>query len=307
MDLLVPRYGGISQEADRAVITRRCEELRCLRKLLLAAAGAVEVVASLAFGVLCAPQLGAQSEPAALSFEVAAIKPDHLDGHSSRISYNSNSLVTSGVTLKRLIEFAYNVDDFQLSGGPAWADSETYQIQAKIDQETVAALNKFSGQQSSEQRRLMLQLLLAERFQLKLSHSTKELPIYALVLTKDGPKFSLSTASGSGQTGLSTHNGDVTAKGIAMTRFAEWLSQVAGRKVVDKTGLQGTYDFKLNYDNRRQALAAADAGQSPAPLPDSSGPSIFSALQDQLGLKLESQKGPVETLVIDSVERPSPN
>jgi len=97
-------------------------------------------------------------------------------------------------------------------------------------------------------------------------------------------------------------------KATTMSRFAEWISGRVGRKVVDKTGLEGKYDFAMKYDDRRQALVATlPAEGTPAGLSDSSGPSIFTALHDQLGLQLESQKGPVETLIIESAEKPSPN
>jgi uncharacterized protein (TIGR03435 family) len=154
----------------------------------------------------------------------------------------------------------------------------------------------------------MVQRLLAERFNLKLAHSTKELPIYALMVVKNGPKFSQSASTDNAHAGFSSHNGDVTVKASTMRGFAEWLSVRVGRKVVDKTGLEGKYDFTMKYDERRQALVATlPADGAPPALSDSSGPSIFTALHDQLGLQLESQKGPVETLIIESAEKPSPN
>jgi uncharacterized protein (TIGR03435 family) len=283
------------------------------RKVLLSTPGLAAVIMAL-FGLLHAQPVPAQSSPpppASLpSFDVASIKPDHLDGHRTRVLSNGNSLTASGLTLKRLMELAYNVKDFQISGGPGWIDSETYAIQAKIDDATVEALKKLSPQDRSEQHRLMVQSLLAERFKLKVSHSTKELAIYALVLTKSGPKFSESAASGAGQNGLSTNNGDLKAKELEISHFADWLSGIVGRKVVDKTGLQGKYDFTMKYDDRRQDLTVSgpgDSSQGRAATPPDSGPSIFTALQEQLGLKLEPQKGPVEILIIESVEKPSEN
>lgn len=296
--------------ADGSIVTGSHEKFGVLKQLLLSIAGVAAVAGVMAFALLCASQIRGQSQDAAkapsLSFEVASIKPDHLDGHSTRISYDTNSFLTSGVTLKRLIEFAYNIGDFQVSGGPAWADSETYQILAKIDQETVAALSKLPRDEVGEQRRVMVQKLLAERFNLKLTHSTKELPIYALMVTKNGPKFKQSTDNANA--GISNHNGELTVKAATMSRFGEWLSRIVDRKVVDKTGLEGKYDFEMKYDNRGQALTATlPAEGTPAALSDSSGPSIFAALNDQLGLRLESQKGPVEILIIESAEKPSPN
>jgi uncharacterized protein (TIGR03435 family) len=291
---------------------RVAHKLDLNRKLLLSRAG-LAAVAMAVFVLLLAPQGKAQSPPTAPtslpSFDVASIKPDHLDGHRTRVSSDANSLITSGMTLKLLMELAYSVKEFQISGGPGWADSETYEIKAKIDDATVEALKKLPPNERYEQKRLMMQSLLAERFKLKVSHSSKELPVYALVLTKNGPKFSQS-ASGDAQSGLSTNNGNLTAKAETISHFADWLSGRVGRKVVDKTGLQGKYDFTMNYDDRRQDLTVSGPGDGSqgrtAPPPDS-GPSLFTALQEQLGLKLESQKGPVETLIIDSVEKPSEN
>jgi uncharacterized protein (TIGR03435 family) len=283
-----------------------------LTQLLLSMVGVAVVAGLMAFALLWAPQIRGQSQDAAnapaLSFEVASIKPDHLDGHSTRISYDTNSLLTSGTTLKRLIEFAYNIDDSQLSGGPAWVDSETFQVQAKIDHETVVAMSKLTLEQVFEQRRVLVQNLLAERFNLKLTHLTKELPIYALIVAKNGLKFSQPASTDNAHPGVSSHNGEVKVTAQTMSRFAEWLSGRVGRKVIDKTGLEGKYDFAFTYDERRQTLVATlpAEGTSAAPS-DSSGPSIFAAIHDQLGLHLESQKGPVETLIIESAENPSPN
>jgi uncharacterized protein (TIGR03435 family) len=205
------------------------------------------------------------------------------------------------MTLKRLIAYAYNVNDFQISGGPAWIDSETYEIRAKLDDSTLEELKKLPRTEHGKQHRLMVQALLADRFKLRLSHSSKDLPIYALVLMKDGPKFSRSTSSGDGQN-LSSNNDDVKVE-ATISHFAEWLSSLLGRKVVDETGLEGNYAFKLKYDHRQLLTGPGVADDSE----NSSAPSIFSALRDQLGLKLESKKGQVETLIIDSAERPSPN
>jgi uncharacterized protein (TIGR03435 family) len=163
-----------------------------------------------------------------------------------------------------------------------------------------------------------VQSLLAERFNLKVSHSSKELPIYALVVAKNGPKLTKSADAppGPGAPGgpgarrmMSFQMGELTATGISMSMLADRIAREVGRNVVDKTGLEGRYDFTLHWTSDRQALSAgpADGGPGPAPSANSSGPSIFTALQEQLGLKLESQKGPVETLTIESVEKPSEN
>jgi uncharacterized protein (TIGR03435 family) len=160
----------------------------------------------------------------------------------------------------------------------------------------------------------MVQSLLAERFELKVSQSSKELPIYALVVTKNGLKLS-QTADPQPGPGAGTRSttrlqpGELTARGMPMSALAERLSREVGRQVVDKTGLQGGYDFTLHWTPELQTrpLGAGDGSQGPATSPDATGPSIFTAIQEQLGLKLESQKGPVGTIVIDRIEKPSAN
>jgi uncharacterized protein (TIGR03435 family) len=278
---------------------------------LLAAIGTAAIAGPVVFGLLHAPHVQAQPQTATtgeFSYDVASIKLDHSDGHNTDISYSEGYFTASGVTLKRLIELAYNINSFQLSGGPDWADSETYEVKAKADESTIVALKKLPGLRRREQQRLMVQSLLAERFNLKLSHSSKNLPIYALVLAKNGPKLAPSSASD--QAGFRSHNSEMTAKAVNMSGFAERLSQIVGRKVIDKTGLDGRYDFTWKWTPERQDPTAGvpgDGGARLDPVSPDFGPSIFSALQEQLGLKLESLKGPVETLVIDSVEKPSAN
>lgn len=279
----------------------------------LATAGAVIPV--LAYS----PQLQAQSPQPAVasppSFEVASIKPKGAGEGPVRVMFAPDAFTANGVTAKFLIGFAYNLKDFQISGGPGWIDSEKYDINAKLDEATIEALKKLTPDQAVEQRRLMLQGLLAERFNLKVSQSSKELPIYALVVAKNGPKLSpaADSPSSSGPGGgpksmIRLAPGEFTATGITISNLIDRLSREVDRKVVDKTGLTGRYDFTLRWtpDRPVPVTSGADGGPAPPP-PDSSGPSIFTALQEQLGLKLESQKGPVGTLVIESIEKPSEN
>jgi uncharacterized protein (TIGR03435 family) len=255
---------------------------------------------------------GASSSP---SFEVASIKPSRSGDGRTRIMFSPDAFTVEGLSAKTLIGLAYNLRDFQISGGPGWIDSERYDINAKMDEPTIESLRKLPPEQAREQRRLMLQSLLAERFQLKVSQSSKELPIYALVVAKSGAKLSESAAppAGSGPTGQRTmmrlEPGQLTATAISISALVDRLSLEVGRKVVDKTGLEGRYDFTLHWTPEQQApLGGPGNGSEGAPpSSDSSGPSIFTALQEQLGLKLESAKGPVETIVIDRIERPSAN
>jgi uncharacterized protein (TIGR03435 family) len=262
------------------------------------------------FILVHAPQTQAQVSPppasSAPTFDVASIKPDR-EGNHTRVSFNSNSLLATGMTLKALVELAYNVNDSQLFGGPDWGNSAKYEVQAKIDDTTAAALKSLSTEEKQQQRRLMVQALLAERFKLKISQSSKELSIYVLSPVKKGPLFSQSSLPGNATSGITSSSGQTKFSGISLAIFADWLSGQVGRKVIDQTGLQGKFDFTLQWSQEKQT-PLTDSNQGPAALSsDSSGPSIFTALQEQLGLKLESSKGPVQVLIIESAEKPTEN
>jgi uncharacterized protein (TIGR03435 family) len=170
----------------------------------------------------------------------------------------------------------------------------------------------------------MLQALLADRFKLSIHRETKELPVYALVAAKNGPKLQEAKADATYPNGIKGPDGvarggmmrigggEVTGQGLPIANLTRMLSQQLGRTVIDKTGLTGKYDFTLQWtpdESQGPMFKGADGappGGNPAP-PESSGPSLFTAIQEQLGLKLESQKGPVEIIVIDHVEKPSQN
>lgn len=295
-------------------------------KLVATIIGALTIAGPVFFVMTHSARARAQVSPPASasspSFEVASIKPNRAGDNMVRLMFAPDGLSGNGLPVRMLIGFAYNMKDFQISGGPGWIDSERYDIEAKMDESTIAALKKLTPEQAIEQRRLMVRSLLVERFKLKVSHSNKELPIYALVVAKNGPKLTKSADAPSGPGGpgapggpgprgmMRFQMGELNATGAPISLLVDSLAREVGRTVVDKTGLEGRYDFTLHWNSDRQGLSAAgpaDANQGPAPSSDSSGPSIFTALQEQLGLKLESQKGPVETLVIESVERPSEN
>ena len=247
------------------------------------------VFACMLFGA----QAGAQS------FEVAAIKLSQpAAGERQFTGFQTpggGRLNTVNTSLRMLITFAYNVKDYQLSGGPGWANSETYDITAKAEQNATPA-----------QLRLMLQALLKDRFKLVLHHETKDAPVYELLVAKGGPKLQEDTASPGSRMGM-RGPGAVTAERASVAMFAQLLGTLTGRPVVDKTGLTSTYAFMLNWTpDVGEGGPRGPGGPDVAP-PDSNGPSLFTAIQEQLGLRLQSAKGPVENLVIESVERPSAN
>lgn len=235
----------------------------------------------------------------AQSFEVASSKPSQLESGDRQFTGfqtpGGGRLNTFGTSLCMLITFAYNVKDFQLSGGAGWANSETYDIVAKG-----------AGNATTPQLKLMLQTLLKERFKLTLCHETKDAPIYELVVAKGGSKIQEDTTS-AGLVMMMTGRGKVTAQKVPVTAFLPLLGTLTGRPVVDKTGLPSTYAFKLDWTpDPGEGGPPGPRGPDATP-PDPSGPSLFTALQEQLGLRLQSAKGPVENLVIEGAERPSGN
>ncbi len=215
------------------------------------------------------------------AFEVASIRPsDPGDVGNQAFSSPGGRFTAINDTLKSLIRFAYGLQDYQVSGASGWMDSAAYDIKAKAENDTVSDF------------RPLLQALLADRFQLKFHRETKELPIYALMVGKTGPR--LHAVNGAGP-GVGMRKGRFNGRGADMPTLASVLSGQLGRLVLDRTGVSGFYDFTLTFEPDDSRTA------------DTAGPSLFTALQEQLGLKLESQKGPVETLVIDHAEKPSAN
>jgi len=218
-------------------------------------------------------------------FEVATIKPapPQSEGRTQiRMSSDTDTgkLLYSNVNLKELIAKAYKVQKY-LINGPEWMETGRFDVVAK-----------FPPHSADDQVPLMLQALLADRFKLTLHRETKVLPFYALTVAGNGPKFK-TTESSSGIKINSNRTQQHVVATVSMEDFAEFLSGQAGRPVLDKTGLKGAYEMTLDW-----TPDSAPAGNDAAALP-----SLFTALQEQLGLKLAAAKGPVETLVLDHAAR----
>jgi bla regulator protein blaR1 len=206
-------------------------------------------------------------------FEVAAIHPSDPGSRGAIMQFlPGGGFSMSGMTIRNLIWLAWQLPSERVTGGPKWIDSGLYDIQAKAPAGSTSA---------PDMERLRIQALLADRFQLKVHSETKTSLVYLLTIAKNGLK--MEEAKGSD----SRYNND---KGSLLPwgAFVADLSRRLGRPVVDKTGLKGVWYIKLRYS-------------------DDDGPSIFTAVQEQLGLKLDSSQGPVDTLVIDSIARPSLN
>jgi bla regulator protein BlaR1 len=230
------------------------------------------------------------------AFEVASIKPTAETGRGMSLNRSPGGrFTTANASLERLIEYAYDVQAHQISGGPNWLESEGFDIVAKTESENPP----------TEELRLMVQKLLEDRFKLALHRETKELSVYTLVVGKGGPKLQRSDKDG---TRISAGGmGRTDFQKVSMAMLAKTLSQRLGRTVINGTGLKGDFDFALEWAPGEGEPRKKTNGVEVPPLTDTSGPSIFTALQEQLGLKLESTKGPVEILVIDRAERPSGN
>lgn len=241
----------------------------------------------------------AQTQPQ--SFEVASIKPNGSGDNRIMIRVLPGGRFTAtGVTAKQLISQAYNLREFQISGGPGWIYSDRFDINAKAE--------GLPERMAPDQLRPLLRSLLEERFSLKTHTENKDMPIYALMVGKSGPK--LKANEGSEAPMIRLGRGQIDSKKTSMSMLAQHLAMQLGRKVVDKTDLPGEYDILLEWTPEPgQGSGPFTGPPSPDALPaaDSLGPTLFTALQEQLGLRLESQKGPVEVLVIDGVEKPSEN
>jgi uncharacterized protein (TIGR03435 family) len=261
----------------------------------------VPIAAMFSATVILCVHAPAQVAAAAQSFDVASIHINNTetDGHHHIISDPTESRFrTVNLALRDLIQFAYGVPDSQILGGPTWLDSIMFDIDAKSDAAVDAELRALPAEQARHQKQLMVQELLADRFQLKVHQETRQLPVYALVIARDGPKFKPSKIDGTtidaGRARLHVAGSDDTVNILARE-----LAQVLGRVVVNRTGLKGSYDLNLRWTPDDAAASASSSSDTP--------PDIFTAIQEQLGLKLESTKGSVPVLVVDSIEKPSPN
>ena len=201
-------------------------------------------------------------------------------------SVNPNGIVYSNVTLSDCLEAAWNVKRYQISG-PEWLQSDTYDITAKVESEA-----------DKERMMLMLRTLLADRFKLTLHRETRERAVYALVVTKNGPK--LHAADDDSNFDSAFVDGGIAFRKRSMSDLADYLSgvSVVDRPVLDKTGLQGRFDFTLRLFEDRPGMTGFDKKFA---MKDAEH--IFTDLQEQLGLKLESSKAPVEILVIEHAEK----
>lgn len=283
---------------------------------MLVAAGTAAVVAPIAIGLLNAPASQAQSPSPAdqpVSY-VASVKPNNDVEPRSFSEYSKGGRLTAtAVTVGSLLRIAYRLQPYQLVGAPGWIATKRYDIAAKSDDSPAPS------------QQVLLRVLLKDRFKLSVHNETRDMPIFALVVAREdgklGPQLSKSSfdcaAYSAGphpppEPGRTPNcatrigPGALYGKAISMATLATSLAPFVNRFAVDKTGLTGGFDVELTW-TPDQGFANPPTNPLPDAPPNSVGPSIFAALQEQLGLKLVSQKGPVAVLVVDHIEQPSAN
>jgi uncharacterized protein (TIGR03435 family) len=284
----------------RSRIGNRVEALLRGRQFTAGASVPAIIVSAVTLGGLViagafTPQWIAFAQSARPAFEVSAIKRSTSTSNNGGIRFTAGGLTAENAPLRFIIAFAYHIRDFQLLGAPGWTESERYEISAKSE-----------GKTDPEEIRLMLQALLEDRFRLKIHRGTEQRTAFILSPAKGGIKVRESKAdcaalanenSTRGRTcGSWFGSGDqFVGTKISMMQLGEWLSNQIEGPVVDRTGFNGTFDVQLRWSTDDQADAANTA------------PAIFTAVQEQMGIRIESGKGPVETLTIDHVERPDAN
>lgn len=227
---------------------------------------------------------------AAQRFEVVSIRQDNAGpGPGTSANISEGGLVqATNATIRWVIRVAFHLEDRQVLGGPGWLDNDRYDIEAKTGR---------PERPTPDEVQPMMQNLLAERFHLKYHRETRDMQVYALV-SEGKPAAGLKKSEDDAPTSMDTNGAAgspqrLTAKGTTMAQLSNYVGNRLGRFIVDQTGLPAAYDFTLNWTQ-------GDAG-------DSGLPSLVTALHEQLGLKLESKKLPVDVLVIDSIDRPTEN
>jgi uncharacterized protein (TIGR03435 family) len=225
-------------------------------------------------------------------FEVASVKPANITDLRASIQADGGRFLASA-TLKALVGFAYDVEDHNIVGGPSWITSGAWLVDARTGGTTPSPLPELQQ---------MLQSLLADRFKLAVHRETREESVYELLSVKSGSK--LKAAAAPGPPRLHNGRGQLGGQSVDTGMLARMLSGRLGRVVIDKTGFTGRYDFELTWV---PAPGERDDGAIAGSISDPEGPALFTGLQEQLGLRLQSAKGPVPYLVIDRVEKSDPN
>ena len=234
-------------------------------------------------------------------YEVATIKPSNPDQQGRGFTLQGRHMVARNFTVEGLITLAYNLHSKQVTDGPDWIRTDHFDMDVLPDHE---------GLPSLEQARGIVRKLLADRFGLKFHEDNKELSVYVLSVVKTGPKFTKSTSDPSSPPGLGGPPGRMMVRNASMEEFAQVMQGTLDRPVVDQTGLKDRYDFQFRwtpdesqYGGRVPPPNTGDSNTASADAP----PPLFTAIQEQIGLKLDAMKAPAKVMVIESVQKPSEN
>ena len=250
-----------------------------------------------------APKLPPMAENANPGFEVATIKPSAPNQPGKGFGFRGDRFMTRNTNVNDLIAYAYGLHSKQIIDAPAWFGADLFDIEGKPDTE---------GRPSPKQMQTMVAKLLTDRFQLKFHHDKRELSVYVISVASSGPKLTKSTSAPNDPYAFYFRAlGDLTVRNQNMTEFATWMqSGVMDKPVVDQTELSGKYDFQLKWtpDESQFAQFRGTGAVIPPPANDASAPpSLYTAIQEQLGLKLGPAKTPDDVIVIEHAEKPSEN
>jgi uncharacterized protein (TIGR03435 family) len=330
--------GNLKQRILRIMTRGSATALTPWRKAALAAAAVLIVALPFGFGVVHGQAITAANPESGQTaatphdlpkYDVASIKPNKTGDGRVRFMMTPDGISLQGAPMRMLLTQAFGVEEDRILGEPDWVKSNRYDIEAKVEAENAPKLKDLKA----EQRNAMMLQLLVDRFNLKYHHEQRELPMYALVVAKSGlkmkptkpdpndaeddappPKDAPKPGDGPqprmGKHMLMMNPGHLESSGTTSEMLAHLLSRQLSRTVVDKTGLTGEYDFTLNYtpDNMPMPMhGGPEGGPKPEMQVDAGGPSIFTAVEEQLGLKLEATKGMVDVIVIDHIDLPSEN
>lgn len=260
------------------------------------------------FPLLCVLSFNLSAQPptkqnqASPAFEVATVKANETGSYGSGSRFVDGKFIATNIQIRNLMQYnAFNIALPRIVGGPKWIESSRFDIEAKVDETTLQHMEEITRSERDEMIRMLVRQLLEDRFGLKFHWEVRQMPVYVLLFEKLGPN--LSTAkSPRDPASMMAIPGDFEATSATMHEVANELTQdltrELGRVVIDRTNLSGKFDMSLKWTPENTVISQSE--------PTNEG-SIFTAVREQLGLKLESAKAPVEVLVIDHMDRPSAN